>query len=79
MFPNIGKYGWKLIDKVRTEKNNDLIHDEINGVICADCNFSNSASSKYCNQCGSKLNDLTWINLHPLIEFGVIAPMKLVL
>lgn len=42
---------------VRAEKINDVIHDQISN-LCPDCNFSNSASSKYCNQCGAKLNDL---------------------
>ena len=42
---------------VKTEKINDIPRDEINGFLCPDCNFSNSASSKYCNQCGAKLND----------------------
>jgi hypothetical protein len=41
---------------VKTEKINDVTHDEINGTVCPDCNFSNSTSSKYCNQCGVKLN-----------------------
>lgn len=44
---------------VRTEKKTDstdvIQMDEINPILCPDCNFSNSISSKFCSQCGSKL------------------------
>ena len=43
---------------VKTDKINDIPCNEIHGFLCPDCNFNNSASSKYCNQCGAKLNDL---------------------
>jgi len=39
----------------RTEKK--TVSNEINTIFCPDCNFSNPTSSKYCNQCGSKLTD----------------------
>ena len=44
---------------MKEQKKNDVIQiDKINSNVCPDCNFKNPTSSKYCNQCGSKLNDL---------------------
>jgi len=44
---------------IKAQKKNDVIQvDKINSKVCPDCNFKNPTSSKYCNQCGTKLNDL---------------------
>lgn len=44
---------------MKEEKKNDVIQIErIESNLCPDCKFNNPISSKFCGQCGTKLNDL---------------------